>query len=155
MEEIQCCELGLEVGDGGVQGERTEATKAWSHAGIVSAGQQDRLKSDESTHAPMGALCRAHRPPTQYCSSLFVDKVRTTEISEHQLQCGKQGSFLKQTLVVVSCFLFQCPPLANWFRFYTAMPPLWDCGATPNLVMTETSYYPPPQASKEFLSNYI
>lgn len=79
------------------QGEGTEATKAWSHAGIVSAGQQDRLKSDESTHALMGALSRAHGPPTQHCSSLFVDKVRT-EISEHQLQCGKQGSFLKQTL---------------------------------------------------------
>lgn len=87
------------------QGEGTEATKAWSHAGIVSAGQQDGLKSDESTHAPMGALSRAHCPPTQHCSSPFVDKVRTTEISEHQLHCGKQGSFLNQTLVVISWFL--------------------------------------------------
>ncbi|MXQ92719.1 hypothetical protein E5288_WYG004409 [Bos mutus] len=43
----------------------------------------------------MGTLSRAHCPPTQYCSSLFVDKVSTTEISEHQLQCDDMTSVVK------------------------------------------------------------
>ena len=106
MEEPQCCELGLKVGDGGgVPGGRYRSNKGLESCRIVSAGQQDGLKSDESTHAPMGALSRAHCPPTQHCPLPFVDKVRTTEISKHQLQCGKQWSFPNQTLVVVSWFL--------------------------------------------------
>lgn len=66
------------------QVEGTEAAKAWSQAGTVSAGQQDGLKFDESARALTGALSPAHWPPTQHCSSLFVDKVRTIEISEQK-----------------------------------------------------------------------
>lgn len=52
---MQRCELGplKWVMEEALQG-KGRATKAWSHAGIVSAGQQDRLKSDESTHASYG-----------------------------------------------------------------------------------------------------
>lgn len=157
---MQRCELGPEVGDGGGRSRGRDG----SNKGLESCRNSEcwaagtRLKSDESTHAPDGCPLG---PRSSHSNTALHSLLTRSGLKYLNTSCSVVSRVISKTnspLLSPAFFSSAHPWLAFWFRFYAAMPPPGDCGATPNLVMTETSYYlsnKPPKISLQLHLDYI